>query len=791
MANTPDDNPQDKSNGRTAIRSTMSEVYRAAVSAIRQRGIFAGQAGLQFDGDRDLYANLGYDRDLTPGKYRDRYERGGIAERIVEAYPRATWSSGARVVEDPTPDVSTKFEEEVQVLFERLDVWARLMRADIVAGLGRYSVLMIGAEGELNTELPRFGSSEQVLYLQALSEEMASIEATVKDAADPRFGQPEFYKVTFVQNGQSKSVHWTRIVHIAEGLLIDDTYGKPRLRATWNYLNDLDKIVGGGAEAAWKNMDRGMQLDLNPEVVLDEAGENALMEEVEDYINGSRRFMRTRGVQLNQLGSSAVAFGGNVDSLLMLVSATTGIPHRILTGSERGQLASTTDRNNWNDRNAERQAEFATPVTMTLIDRLIQYGALPEPIEYTIEWPDFEDMDEQQKADIAGRYADANSKQTTAGDTLLITSDEIRQNLLDLDPLDDIVEPDQADTGSADDVSIEDEEIVAQGMSLGHLPGFEAVAETADHDAAEPEWKAVHQAADENREAATGATLNYWDRARRDLDGARLTRSLASDSIEGSITIVKTALAEAQPKYQSDMTAIALATMTSSAETVEGDVVKRGSWTRDGSPLPRAYQLAEGDVFGGIFDASDPGTIRWAEERSSALITEILPETEAAIREIISRGIAEGIPPRQLAREIRQHIGLRSDQVKALENFASQDGVTEKQIARYRQKLLNDRAILIARSETMRSANAGQRDLWRQAIAKEQLPRDVLRVFIATPDERTRPAHAEADGEVAPLDGEFPSGIEPGVPPNCRCAQGIASQKDVDEFVKGYSPEVS
>jgi hypothetical protein len=386
---------------------------------------------------RDLYDALGYTRKLTPIDYKSRYERGGVAERIVEAFPRATWSSGARIQETDDPEDLTEFERATEELFRRLDIWSRLLRADILAGLGRYSVVLIGARGELKSPLPTMAGEDSVLYLTPIHEDNADINTNVTKTSDPRFNLPETYQLKLSQQ-ISKETHWTRVIHMSDGLLEDDIFGKPRLRAVWNYLDDLEKIVGGGAEAAWKRMDPGMQLDLDPEVELTTAEEEALNDEVEEYMHNVRRVMRTRGVELTMLASAVPGFAQNVGIVLKLISAATGIPSRILTGSERGEMASTQDRNNWNDRVAERRREYAEPVIQQLIDRLIDRGALPEPEEYSVQWPDIDELDEIQKAEVANKIANANSSQVASESRVILTADEIRRTVFGLGPLENV-----------------------------------------------------------------------------------------------------------------------------------------------------------------------------------------------------------------------------------------------------------------------------------------------------------------------------------------------------------------
>ena len=75
---------------------------------------------------------------------------------------------------------------------------------------------------------------------------------------------------------------------------------------------------------------------------------------------------------------------------MKLISAASGIPLRIMTGSERGELASTQDDGNWASRIEERQLHFAEPMILRpLIDRLIELRALPEPSDGEYQLNDY------------------------------------------------------------------------------------------------------------------------------------------------------------------------------------------------------------------------------------------------------------------------------------------------------------------------------------------------------------------------------------------------------------------
>jgi len=304
-------------------------------------------------------------------------------------------------------------------------------------------VVLIGAPGRLEEELPPMRGHEDIAYLSGYAQEDAEIVAYELDSANPRYGQPVTYRLKRVGSqiaSTPRDVHWTRIVHVAEGLLADDVFGQPRLRRVWNRLDDLEKVVGAGSEAFWQRVQEGVQFDLAKETALEPDEEKRIEEELDDFMHGMRRYFRTRGVTVKTFGSDVANFDRQAQSILTLISGGTGIPVRILTGSERGELASTQDRSNWNERIEDRRDRYAGPqVVRPLVDRLVQYGALPTPEQYEIRWPSMDALSETEKAEVAERLAGTNQK---AGETVF-TADEIRDRVYGWLPLEQVA-PDEA-----------------------------------------------------------------------------------------------------------------------------------------------------------------------------------------------------------------------------------------------------------------------------------------------------------------------------------------------------------
>jgi len=172
-----------------------------------------------------------------------------------------------------------------------------------------------------------------------------------------------------------------------------------------------------------------MQVDVDKEMELLEADAQALEEEIEEYIHNLRRVIRTKGVTVNSLGSDVADPRGTFSVLTSLLSGATGIPQRILFGSEAGQLASEQDRANWAARIEERRVLFAEPMILNpFVKMMVAATVLPAPTSLVWKWPDAFKMSPLERAQAAAQKARtlANTAKALEATDPVITKEEAR-----------------------------------------------------------------------------------------------------------------------------------------------------------------------------------------------------------------------------------------------------------------------------------------------------------------------------------------------------------------------------
>ena len=415
------------------------------------RAGFAQYLGKSHQGNRDLYQQFGYPQLVSVTELSAMYKRNDIANRIIKAFPQATWRDAPIIRDDAgsSPEKGTDefspFVASVDSLFRKMSLFSFLERADRVASIGRFGALVMGFQDGRSFDQPMDGKAK-LAYVAPYGETSIQVTKYVEDKASPRFGKPELYTVSQTSLDsmvgtaapvRSFVVHHSRVIHIAECLEEDEVYGTPRLLPVYNRLKDLEKVVGGGAEVFWLTASRGLAITADPEINLTEEDIQGIKDQADEFQHQLRRYLVAQGVQFETLAPESPDPEPNATVLLDLIAGASGVPKRILLGTERGELASSQDENNFNARIAERRNSFAAPfIAMPLINKLIETGNVEQPQgEYWVEWPKGEEQTPDKVAAQATQISSAISTYVNSpGSEFVVPIAEFREKVLRLDP---------------------------------------------------------------------------------------------------------------------------------------------------------------------------------------------------------------------------------------------------------------------------------------------------------------------------------------------------------------------
>lgn len=133
-----------------SINEVTSAAFSSRMDLLRQM--------TSFDPRRDLSKECGYPSDLTPQQYKDQYLTDPYCARVVEVLSKESWATSPIVTETASDDVEKPFERALKDACDSLrdgsyyqneeinPLWEWCERADIAAGIGHFSLVLIGLD---------------------------------------------------------------------------------------------------------------------------------------------------------------------------------------------------------------------------------------------------------------------------------------------------------------------------------------------------------------------------------------------------------------------------------------------------------------------------------------------------------------------------------------------------------------------------------------------------------------------------------------------------------------------
>ncbi len=406
----------------------------AVMSTLLNRMALGSKVGSQsYNGDRNIYTALGYKDNLTFDDFLGRYFRQDIAKAVIDRPVKASWKGQVTVIEN-TKSKKTKFEKQWHEIYTKLKLKSIFVRADKLTGLGRYSVILLGCN-DIKTKKGfenKIKSGSKLIYAKPFSEKSATIETWEEDERSYRYGLPKTYKILLNQQSlksqstpKSKNtapfddtllVHYSRIIHITEDILEDEVFGLPRLEVVFNRLMDLEKLVGGDAEMFWRGARPGYTGNVKPDYEMTPEMQADLQNQIKEFEHNLKRVLVNEGVDYKSLEQQIADPSAHVDVQVQMISAVTGIPKRILIGSERGELSSAQDKQEWDSYVTGRREEQNEPgILRPFIDHLILYKIVeaPKNNDYTIIWDKLFNLSDKEKVELGKNRAIALKEYST------------------------------------------------------------------------------------------------------------------------------------------------------------------------------------------------------------------------------------------------------------------------------------------------------------------------------------------------------------------------------------------
>lgn len=400
--------------------------------------------GQSFNGKRDMYESLGYPQVIMFDDYNAMYDRGDLATTIVNAYPDSTWFKPPVIRErHDICDTNTPFEKAWKEITTTLPIWSQLLRCDRLSGIGEFGVLFLGYNDGKDFKEPAVRATK-LLYCKPLHQGNVTINRYDEDPHSERYGLPEMYRITFgesisLNSSESpratieKDVHWTRCLHVADNKKESDVFGEPRLKSVYNRVLDIHKILGCSAEMFWQGAFQGLAFQLDPEAQL--ANPDELEDEIQKYVHGMQPYMKLQGIDTKVLATKVADPASHSMTQLRIICGVSGIPLRVLTGSERGELSSTQDGVDWRAKISNRCNGYVTDdILRPLLVQLNTVGILPNPTDginsVEILWHDNSAATKKQDMETARIIADCMRMYMESGAYHMIRPDYFLEKVL-------------------------------------------------------------------------------------------------------------------------------------------------------------------------------------------------------------------------------------------------------------------------------------------------------------------------------------------------------------------------
>lgn len=193
------------------------------------------------------------------------------------------------------------------------------------------------------------------------------------------------------------------------------------------------------------------------------------------------------------------------------------------------------------------------------------------------------------------------------------------------------------------------------------------------------------------------------------------------------------------------------------------------------------------------FDGVNARAVIEMQMMRNRVIREMANQQIEVVRQVMTRGVTLGTNPLDIARDLRESIGLTARQESWVENYrrlleqgesealsrrlrdrrsdqrvrrASRGGEAltpaevERMVSRYRERAVTYRARNIARTEALAAAHAGTDQMWDQAVSTGEInPRLLVRRWVTSGLPNRRDHHITMHGQKRPYGVMFVSGL--------------------------------
>jgi hypothetical protein len=383
------------------------------------------------------YVDFGFPTDISFELLHAMYSRNSLAKAAVDKTVRKTWQDPPWLLErardgsEGPLKKETRLEKAIRQHFAKIRFWTKLMEADRRSLVGRYSAVILRIADDLPTDQPLGTVSNG---LDALVDVIPVWEGQLRvskwddDTSSITYGEPLMFEYdestvmsqvtgspSVAKHARKLTVHPSRVVVWSiDGSMDQDS----ALKAGYNDLLSIEKIVGAGGEGFWRNAKQAPVFEMDKEADVQKMARamgikpedlaDIMNDQVADWQQGFDKVLMIQGMTAKSMKVEMPDPESFYMNALQSFAASFDIPLKVLVGTQTGERASTEDASQWNQTCNFRRKNTVIPNILEIVKRLEMCGVLKTNPEWFVDWTDLTESTMLEKIDRAGKMAKVN-----------------------------------------------------------------------------------------------------------------------------------------------------------------------------------------------------------------------------------------------------------------------------------------------------------------------------------------------------------------------------------------------
>lgn len=389
-----------------------------------------GEINLSSSTRLDIYDVGGYPNVLIFKDFYDIYKRSGLASAVVDLPVYESWASS------PVVKGGEEFNKDWEYLVKNCDLYSRLASLDRRQRVGRYGGLVIVAkeqEKKAGSDQLTVIGVKSILKLIPCYEDALTPAQVEQSISSESFGEPVTYNFNYRTEyvTTSETIHRSRAFVFSESADDGGIYGISALESPYNALLDAQKIRCGSAEGFMRNAKQRFTLSVNNDgaaKALNDVNKKAEFDkEVDNFQRGFDNSLVTYGMDAKALTSTIADPEPHFKIAVQEIAASSSIPATILIGQQTGRLASDEDQKQLAKMIKARREMILDTMIESFIAHMVGIGALPKPVDLSIEWSSTTEISDSEKLKNAEAMAKINQTSKSAGNDNVFEIKEIRK----------------------------------------------------------------------------------------------------------------------------------------------------------------------------------------------------------------------------------------------------------------------------------------------------------------------------------------------------------------------------